>query len=161
MNENSVYEFLTGIAKSEIINGKKYEIRIAIDDGGCNSYIGFCVDVEDFQRKTPVTSSLRLFRHTNTTSKLINAWEFDLGDVCNHYADYPDIVMSFKTYGKTFSEAAKEANGYFAELKRLIKKRTAEYEVQAAQSAHEEREKLLKRLMELDGDLHEEADHEG
>ena len=157
MNENSVYEFLVDIAKNEIINGKKYEFRIAIDDGGCNSYIGLCVDMEDFQRKTPITRSLRLFRHTNTTSKLINTWEFDLGDIRNPYADYPDIVMSFKTYGKTFSEAAKEANGYFAELKMLIKKRTAEYEVQAVQSAQEEREKLLNRLRELDKEAHDEA----
>lgn len=145
----NVYEFLQSVA-NEIIPGKKYDIRIDINDGGFNSYIGFCVDVEDFLRKKPVTSELRLFRHSNSVQHLIKTWGYELGGVCHAYADHPDIPICFKSYGVTKSDAEAEAAEYFNELRKRIRKRTGDYKRETARSAQEEREKLLARLEELE-----------
>ena len=148
--KQSVREFLTDIANNEILQGKGYSHRIVIKDGGDNSHIGFNVDTHDFQRKTPVTQSVRLYRHTNSANKALNMWTFSLGSVCYEYADNPDIPLSFESYGKTPDEAEAEAEQYFNELKKLVRKQTSAYKIQAAKSAQEEREKLLARLSELE-----------
>ena len=61
----SVREFLADVAENEILPNKKYSLRIDIDDGGFNSYIGFNVDL-DYWKSTGKIQSLRLFRHTNS-----------------------------------------------------------------------------------------------
>lgn len=148
----NIREYLTSIINKDIIHGKPYSKRIDIDDGGDNSYIGICVDEHEFNRKKPVLQGVRLFRHTNSPDKLINTWMFQLGDICNAYADFPDVPVEFSSYGKTKEEAEKEAAKYYVQLRKLIKKRTAEYKVESAKTAKEEREELLARLAELDGD---------
>ena len=72
--KKSVREFLEDILTNEIIPGRKYDVRIDIDDGGQNSYISVCIDTEDFQRKTPVIREITLFRHSNSVNKLVNTW---------------------------------------------------------------------------------------
>ncbi len=145
----NVRNFLKDIADNEILKSRKYSIRIEIDDGGDNSYIGLTVDTEDFHRKTPVTRNVKVFRHSNSVNKLENTWGFDLGNVCHAYADNPNIPLLFETYGKTPDEAEAEAVGYFKELKKMIRKQTSDYKIEAAKTAQEEREKLIARLNEL------------
>lgn len=146
----SIRDFLTDIATNEIIQGKAYDERIAINDGGVNSYIALSVYTEGFRRKTPVTSIILLHRHTNNVDGLNNTWEFQLGDSCHAYADYPRIPIRFASYGKTIEVAESEAKEYFKELKRLIKKQTSDYKIQVAASAEEERARILARLSELE-----------
>ena len=148
--KQSVRDFLADVANNEVLQGKKYSYRIKMNDGGDNSYIGLNVDTHDFQRKTPVTQSVRLYRHTNSANKALNMWTFSLGSVCYEYADNPDIPLRFESYGKTPDEAEAEAEQYFNELKKLVRKQTSAYKIQAAKSAQEEREKLLARLSELE-----------
>lgn len=146
---HKVQDFLINLAKNEIVQGKEYNVRVPIEDGGDNSYIGLCVDVEDFGRKKPITSELRIFRHSNSVSRLLNTWKFNLGDICNPYMDNPGIPICFESFGVTISEAETEAATYFNEILRLIKKQTSNYRIQKAESMQEEREKLLARLNEL------------
>jgi hypothetical protein len=146
----SVREFLVDIAENEIISGKKYSCRIEVEDGGDNSYISVCVYANDFQRRTPVIEGIRLFRHSNSVNNLVNTWSFSLGNVCHLYADEPNILLEFSSYGKCPDEAETEAKQYFSELKKLIRKQTSAYKVEAAESAREEKEKLLERLKELE-----------
>ena len=151
-SKQSIRDFLVDIAENDIISGKKYSLRIPIKDGGDNSYIGFNVDTEDYNRAKPVTGALRLYRHTNSTGKKANEWAFALGGVCDCYAEHPNIPLAFSSYGKTADEAAVEASEYFKELKRLIRKQTSEYKTRAAETAQEEKEKLLARLSELNAE---------
>lgn len=144
-----VREFLADIAANEIMQNESYNLRIPIDDGGNNSYIGFNVDLDDWKSKGKI-QSLRLYRHTNTVSNLINEWEFELGAICKEYHANPDIPLRFSSCGKTPDEAENEAQSYFKELRRLIKRRTSEYKIEAAKTAEEEKEKLLARLAELE-----------
>lgn len=147
----SVREFLVDIAENEIISGKKYSCRIEVDDGGYNSYVALDVDADDWKHKPrKVTQGVRIFRHTNSSSKLANTWCFTLGNVCHLYADEPSIPLEFSSYGKCPDEAEAEAKQYFSELKKLIRKQTSAYKVEAAESAQEEKEKLLERLKELE-----------
>lgn len=149
----TVRDFLEGIAEDDIIHGKKYSLRIEINDGGYNSYIGFNVDVCDYNRVKPVVQGLRLFRHTNSTEKKECEWGFELGGVCDNYAEHPAISIKFSSYGKTPDVAAAEAAEYFKELKRLIRKQTSEYKQKAAETAQKEREELLARLSELESEV--------
>lgn len=149
-NKMTVREFLEQIEKSEIIHGKKYSLRIELNDGGNNSYIGFGVDVETFNRKVPETKSFRLFRHTNSIDKIKNVWEFRLGDCIHPYPEHQNIPIEFKTYSKTWEEAEKEASRYFAKIKKLIQKATSDYKIQIAADSETEREQLLARLKELE-----------
>ena len=149
--KQSIREFLADIAENEIISGKKYSCRIEIEDGGYNSYVALDVDVDDWKhRPRKVTQAVSIFRHTNSASKLENEWHFSLGDVCHPYADEPNIPLEFKSRGKSPDEAEAEAEQYFSELKKLIRKQTSAYKVEAAESAQEEKEKLLERLKELE-----------
>ena len=76
----AIREFLVGVAENEIIIGKKYSCRIEIEDGGYNSYVALDVDVDDWKhRPRKVTQDVRIFRHTNSASKLANTWCFTLG----------------------------------------------------------------------------------
>ena len=95
---NKVREFLTDLAKNEIIQGKEYHIRFDINDGGDNSYIGLNIWTEDFRREKPVTRDLRIFRNSNSVSHLPKTWEFELGGVCHAYADNPDVPIRFESY---------------------------------------------------------------
>lgn len=145
-----VRDFLVDIAENHIIVGKKYSLRIKIEDGGINSYIGLDVDVNDFDRKTPTSTPLRLFRHTNSNALIVNTWGFSLGTYFESYFDSNDIPLYFGSYGKTQEEAEAEATEFFRELKRIIRKKTAEIKLEAAKSAEEEKERLLARLSELE-----------
>jgi hypothetical protein len=150
--KQSVRDFLADMANNEILQGKKYSVRIEIDDGGINSYIGFDVAVEDWaHRPRKATERVSIYRHTNSANKLENEWCFSLGNVCHPYVDMPNIPMQFSSYGKTADEAEAEAAQYFNDLKKLIRKKTSGYKIEAAESAKDEREKLLARLSELDG----------
>ena len=132
----AVREFLVDVAENEIISGKKYSCRIEIEDGGYNSYVALDVDVDDWEHKPrKVTQGVRIFRHTNSTNRLENTWSFSL---------------EFSSYGKCPDEAEAEAEQYFSELKKMIRKQTSAYKVEAAESAQEEKEKLLERLKELE-----------
>ena len=144
-----VRAFLVDIATNEILKNKQYSIRIPIDDGGENSYIGFNLDLDDWKIKGKI-QSLRLYRHTNTPQNLLNEWCFELGAICNEYHSNPDIPIMFSSYGKTPDQAEIEAQTYFKEIKRLIRKRTSEYKIEMAKTAEEEKEKLLARLAELE-----------
>lgn len=147
----AIREFLVDIAENEIIPGNQYSCRIEIEDGGYNSYVALDVDVDDWKHKPrKVTQGVRIFRHTNSASKLANTWCFRLGNVCHLYADEPSIPLEFSSYGKTPDEAEAEAEQYFNKLKKLIRKQTSVYKVEAAKSAQEEKEKLLERLKELE-----------
>lgn len=147
----TVREFLEQIGKSEIILGKKYSVRIDLNDGGFNSYIGFCVDTDTYNKKTPETIALRLFRHTNSIDKLANLWCFRLGDIIHGYPKNQDVLMRFDTYGKTWGEAEREASQYFEKIKKLIQKATADYKIQISADAEAEREQLRAKLKELEG----------
>ena len=132
-----IRDFLVEIAV-EILKDEEYRVRIKLDDGGFNSYIGLSVDVIEHEK--PIrTSSIRLFRHTNTVDLIKNTWCFILGNICAPYADYPDIPLEFSSYGKTSKEAEKEAQKYLKELRAKIAKITAE------------KERLKARLAELEG----------
>jgi len=148
--KTSVRDFLVDIAENEIIKDKAYSVRIEVDDGGINSYVSLCVDVNDWNKKKPVTQALRLFRHSNSVGKKTNEWAFHVGDICNTYFDYPDIPMYFGSYGVTIVDAEEEAAKYFSKLKNLIKKQTSIYKAESAKSAEEERAQLLARLNELE-----------
>lgn len=148
---DSVRRFLIDIAENHIIPGKKYSIRIEVDDGGVNSYIGLDVDVNDWRRATPVTSALRLFRNTNSNALIGNTWGFSLGTYFESYFENKGIPLFFGSHGKTQEEAEEEAAEFFKELKRIIRKKTAEIKLEAAKSAEEEKERLLARLSELEG----------
>ena len=145
-----IYEFMKDVADNVAISGRKYDVRIPINDGGSNSYISICIYDDTFQRKQPVTQGIGLFRHTNSVDKLVNTWGFTLGEFCKAYADYPNIALKFESYGKTADEAEAEAVQYFTMLRKLIEKQTSDYNVADAKSAEEEREKLLARLSELE-----------
>ena len=146
----NIREFLVDIMDKDIIQGKKYDKRIEIEDGGYNSYISLCVDVNDYGKKAPFTLGIDLIRNTNSADKLINTWGFRLGGICNPYADNPGIPLRFSSYGKTPIEAEAEAVKYFKELKKLIRKQTTEYKKEMAKSAEQERTELLARLAELE-----------
>ena len=121
-----IRDFLVEIA-DEILKDEEYRVRIKLDDGGFNSYIGLSVDVIG-REKSIRTSSIRLFRHTNTVDLIKNRWCFILGNICEPYADYPDIPLEFSSYGKTRKEAEKEAQKYLKELRAKIAEITAEKE---------------------------------
>lgn len=151
-----VRDFLSDMAEHEIIQSKKYDLRIELKDGDYNSYIGFTVDVSDWQHNPPVLQDVRLFRHANDAKALYKTWSFMLGNICHLYHDEPDNPIRFETYGKTADEAESEAVVFFAKIKKLIQKQTSEYKVKATISAEEERTKLLARLKELEGERREE-----
>ena len=153
----TVREFLEQIAKEEIIQGEQYSLRIEIDDGGFNSYIGFDVDIETYNAavlntnmKTPKTKALRLYRHTNDMNKLVNTWGFNLGDIIHDYPKNQNVPMKFNTYGKTWEEAEKEASQYFPKIKKMIHKRTSDLKIEKASDKEKEKEQLLARLKELE-----------
>ena len=146
----SVREFLADIAANEILPNKKYALRIDIDDGGYNSYIGFNVDLDDWKSKGKI-QSLRLYRHTNSTDRLSNTWQFSLGEICNEYYAHPNIPIKFTSFGKTPGEAEAEAAEYYGKLRRLVRKQTSDYKIEQAKTAKAEREELLARLAELEG----------
>ena len=144
-----IRDFLVEIA-DEILKDEGYRVRIELDDGGYNSYIGLTVDVIEYEK--PIrTSSIRLFRHTNTVDLIKNRWCFILGNICAPYADYPDIPLEFSSYGKTRKEAEKEAQKYLKELRAKIAEITAEYKAERAKNAEAEKERLKARLAELEG----------
>mgnify|MGYP003592898361 CR=1 FL=1 len=147
--KTDVRAFLVDIAENEVLKNKAYSFRIPLDDGGDNSYIGFSVELDDWRNNGKIRG-LSLFRHTNSVKLKSNEWKFDLGDICDTYYEYPDIPIQFASYGKTPEEATAEAQGYFKEIKRLIKKRTAEYKIEMAKTAEKEKEELLARLAELE-----------
>lgn len=160
IKKQSIRDFLAGIA-SEVMFGKKYSFRIEIDDGGDNSYIGFDIDIIDWvceKKHNGRISKLKIYRHTNSTNRLINTWEFSLGATCNEYSLNRDIPLCFSSYGKTQDEAEAEAVLYFKEFKKLIKKKTSDYRIQATKSEQEERDKLLARLNELNNKMDGEQD---
>ena len=146
---NTIREFLVDVAENHIMQGKSYSFRIPIDDGGSNSYIGFDLDLDDWKSKGEI-QQLSLFRHTNSVDKLTNTWKFELGGICNEYHANPNIPIMFSSYGKTPEQAEAEAQGYFKEMKHLIRKRTSEYRIESTKTAKEEKEKLLARLAELE-----------
>ena len=142
------------MANNEIVQGEKYSHRIEIDDGGFNSYIGFDVEVEDWKHKPhKATRSIEIFRHTNSANKLQNEWKFSLGNICHPYCDNPGMPLELTSYGKTPDEAEAEAEKYFSEIRKLVRKQTSVYKIEKAASAKEEREKLLARLSELEATL--------
>ena len=147
----TVKESLEQIEKEEILHGRRYCLRIDIDDGFYNSYIGFDVDIENYNRKTPTTMALRLYRHTNDIDGLVNTWGFALGNILHNYPQNRNVPLEFRTYGKEFAEAEKEASQYFAKIKKLIQKRTSDIKIQMASEAESEKERLLARLEELKG----------
>ena len=147
--KTDVRTFLVDIA-NEAMPNKPYNCRVPIEDGGNNSYIGFSLELDEWHSKGKIRS-LSLFRHTNTAKNLTNEWKFDVGDICNEYRANPDIPIMFSSYGKTPDQAEIEAQTYFKEIKRLIRKRTSEYKIEMAKTAEEEKEKLLARLAELGG----------
>ena len=146
---NTIREFLVDVAENHIMQGKSYSFRIPIDDGGSNSYIGFDLDLDDWKSKGEI-QQLSLFRHTNSVDKLTNTWKFELGGICNEYHANPNIPLMFSSYGKTPEQAEAEAQNYFKEMKLLIRKRTAQYKIEATKDAEKEKEELLARLAELE-----------
>ena len=159
--KKSVREFLEDILTNEIIPGREYDVRIDIDDGGQNSYISVCIYAEDFQRKTPVIREITLFRHSNSVNMLVNTWSFELGDICNPYADNPEIPLQYSSYGKTADEAEAEASEYYNKLRQLIRKQTSDYKIKDAETEQEERKELLARLAELGGPQAEKGEADG
>lgn len=152
MSKQTVREFLKDIAENEIISGKEYSLRIPIDDGGYNSYIGLNVSIEDWKHKPKkVTREVQIFRHTNNVSDLINTWRFSLGGICHPYAENPDIPLEFSSYGKTPEEAEAEIPECLVGLRRMVREMTVEYMAEAAAEERKERKKLLARLAELEG----------
>lgn len=152
-----IREYLRNIADNEIINGKIYNERIELKDGGENSYIGISVYTNDWQKEKPVIQGISLFRHSNSVDKLINTWLFELGSVCHDYADNPDIPLKFSSYGITPEQAEQEAEEYFKELTKLIRKRTASYKTAITKNEQKEKAQLLTRLAELEGLNNERA----
>lgn len=148
---NKVRAFLVDIAEKEIVQGKKYDIRLAINDGGYNSYISLCVDTHDFMRKKPVTQSLRIFRHSNSMSHLVNTWGFDLGSICHVYVENRDIPIEFSSYGVTVDQAEAEAEKHFNNILKEVRKQTSLYKAEEAETLKEEKEMLLARLSEIEG----------
>jgi len=145
-----VREFLVGIAQNEIVAGKKYSERIEINDGGYNSYIGLCVDVDDYNKaRKKDLQGIRLFRHSNSALLQGECWGFALGGVCNPHCDNADIPIEFSTYGRDVNDAEREANVYFKKLLSLVRKSTAAIRVEVAESAEAEKASLLARLEEL------------
>jgi hypothetical protein len=142
---SEVREFLLDLLKNDVIPGKEYSVRIELDDGGYNSYIGLNFDIESYD-KTPVMKGLRIYRHTNSFSNLGVEWGFRLGSICYLISEYPGVPIEFSSYGVTVSEAEEEASKYFSELKKLIQKKTSEYGYEITA----EKERLLARLNELD-----------
>ena len=103
---HKVQDFLINLAKNEIVQGKKYNVRVPIKDGGDNSYIGLCVDVEDFGRKKPITSELRIFRHSNSVSRLLNTM-----------TDINTLLENHKLWLMTDSEKGERADLRYADLR--------------------------------------------
>ena len=106
--KNNIRAFLVDIASNEIMQNKSYGLRIPIDDGGDNSYIGFGLDLDDWHSKGEIRS-LSIFRHTNAVDKISNEWAFELGNIVNEYHANPDIPIKFSSYGKTPDQAESEA----------------------------------------------------
>ena len=149
-----VREFLVNIVQNEIIPGENYNERIEISDGGYNSYIGLCVDIDDYNKSRKMNlKEIRIFRHSNSASKLLLGWEFQLGDICNPYCDNYEIPICFRTHGKNVIFAEKEAQTYFDEMLRIVRKSTAAKKILAAESAEKEKAELLARLSQLE-ELH-------
>ena len=146
----NIREFLVDIFLNEIVQGKEYSERIEIEGGGFNSYIGLWVNTTDFDRSVPISYCIRLFRHANSIEELANTWEFLLGDITHKLNENPGIPLRFSSYGKTPEEAEAEAVKCFKELRKLIRKRTAEYKKETAKSTEQERAELLARLAELE-----------
>lgn len=145
-----VREFLVGIAQNEIVAGKKYSERIEINDGGCNSYIGLCVDVDDYNKaRKKDLQGIRLFRNSNSALLQGECWSFVLGDICNPYCDNAEIPIEFRTRGRDVNDAEREAGVYFKKLLSLVRKSTAAIKVEVAESAEAEKAALLARLEEL------------
>lgn len=144
-----VRKFLESVAQ-KTIDGERYSERIELKDGGYNSYIGLCVDADDYNKlKRPRTYGIRIFRHSNTVDIIKNCWEFDLGDIVNPLCENKNIPLCFRTYGTSLDSAEQEAEKHFAQLMKQIEKRTSEKKVAAAESAAKEKELLLARLKEL------------
>lgn len=150
MKSQNILEYLKNIADNIILPDQNYNLRVAINDGGENSYVGINISTEEFRRKRPVTSRVELHRHTNSVENLPNAWSFQLGSVCNVYADNPDITLFFGSYGKTADEASAEAQPYLSELLKLIKKAVAQQKEEVEAKNQAERDELLARLKELE-----------
>lgn len=132
--DSKVYDFLKSIAENEIVSGEQHFVRVEINDGGYNSYIGLSVDIDDWEQNNYVTKSLRLFRNSNSYSHIENTWAFRLGDAIFSIRDNPDIPLYFSSYGKTIKEVEDEVIPYFDKLKKLIQKQTSDYKIQAAKS---------------------------
>ncbi len=149
MNE-IVLEFFKKIY-GDIIKGEKYGLRIEIEDGGYNSYIGLDVDIHTHYsgKIPPATQGIRFYRHTNSRTLLANQWKFQWGGVCENLADFLDTPLEFSSYGKTPQEAEKEAIKYFKRIEKIIEKKTSDFKIEYAKSVEEEKEKLLARLSEL------------
>ena len=156
MEQNSIFapivrEYLVNIAQNEIMAGKKYSERIEIKDGGYNSYIGLCVDIDDCNKaRKKALQGIRLFRHSNSTFMLGECWHFALGGICNPYCDNAEIPIEFLTSGRDVKDAEREAEMYFMRMLALIKKSTAAMRIEAAESEKAEKAALLARLEELD-----------
>ena len=148
-----IRDYLADIADNEILTSKPYSVRIEIKDGGINSYIGCRVGTDDYNRKIPVTQDIELFRHTNSKEHLINTWRFRLGNCTHLYAENHDIPLEYSSYGKSKEAAEREANEYLAEIKKLIRKQTSIYKIQAAKEVEKERNELIARLNELNGNM--------
>lgn len=150
MSITNIKEYMKNIADNVILPGRTYDVRISIADGGVNSYIAISVYKEDFNRNPPVIQGITLHRHTNNAENLFNTWGFELGNVCNAYADNPDIVMYFGSYGKTADEAAKEAEPYLSILLKSIKKEVDKQKKEIEKSKQEEIDDLRERLKALE-----------
>lgn len=149
----AIRDYLADIADNEIVTSKPYSVRIEIKDGGINSYIGCRVGTYDYNRKVPVTQNIELFRHTNSKEYLTNTWSFRLGNYIHFYAENRDIPLEYSSYGKSKEDAEREASEYLAEIKKLIRKQTATYKTQAVNEVEKERNELLTRLNELNGNM--------
>ena len=150
MNNENIKEYLKNMADNVILPGHRYDVRIDIDDGGFNSYVGIYISSDDFHRKQPVTAGVQLHRHTNNAKDLENTWRFELGGVCNPYADNPDVALYFGSYGKSADDAAKDAEPYLSKLLTLIKKQVALQKKDIEKTKQAERESLLARLKDLE-----------
>ena len=141
MEQNSIFapivrEYLVNIAQNEIMAGKKYSERIEINDGGDNSYIGLCVDIDDYNKsRKKDLQCIRFFRHSNSVQNISTCWNFELGDVCNPYCDNPEISIRFSTHGMDVDAAQKEAQTYFMDALTLIRKSNTVMKIRAAESA--------------------------
>ena len=146
-----VREFFVHIARTSIMPGRAYSERVELSDGGCNSYIGLCVDIDEYNKaRKKDLQGIRLFRHSNSAFMRGECWQFALGDVCNPYCDNAEIPIEFRTSGRDVKDAEHEAELYFKRLLALVKKSTAAMRIEAAASAENEKAALLARLDELD-----------